>query len=87
MSSRKPYVSHNGNDKIFKLEVKPNWHDDFFSTKDKTFVWERGLHNQNKLTLEKKETMYCHYVTKKSSVLCYELVIVRKYHSYDIKMG
>lgn len=48
---------------------------------------KRILHNQNKLILEKKETTYCHYVTKKSSVLCYELVIPRKRHSHNIKTG
>lgn len=47
---------------------------------------KRILHNQNKLTLEKKETMNCHCVTKNSSVLCYELVIPRKCHSH-IKTG
>lgn len=43
MSSRKPHVFHNGNDKIFKLEVKPNWHDDFFFYKGQNFCMRKRI--------------------------------------------
>lgn len=81
----KPYVFNNGNDIIFKLEVKPNCHNDPFLHRKFFLMRNRILHNQNKPALEKKEITHCHYVTKKSSVPRYELILARKCHSHNIK--
>lgn len=72
---------------MFKLEVKPNSRNDFFLQRTKLLYEKEDLAQSEQADLEKKETMYCHYVTKQSSVLCYELVRPRKCHSHDIKTG